>query len=316
MSGEIALPLFGHKAPQDKFLKAMDGGRLHHAWIVEGPSGIGKARFALRLAAMLLGAKPADEDDRAGAATSDPVMQKVLSSGHPDLKHVQRAVGDNGKLKQDIAVDQIRELNQFFSLKPALGGWRIGILDSLDEMNANGRNALLKTLEEPPPRAMLFLISHATVPVLATIRSRCQSLRLTSLSKEETLEALQAQEVEAPQQVADLVAGRPGRAEALTGPKVLAASHAARSFLKALPKPADAVLSTTIQAAAEDEAAFGVFAEELMSWVSEKAEASPAWADIWFQLHNIVASQRNLHMTPVQAASKLVSTLQTGTGKV
>ena len=97
---------------------------------------------------------------------------------------------------------------------------------------------------------------------------------------------------------------------------MLAASHAARSFLKALPKPADAVLSTTIQAAAEDEAAFGVFAEELMSWVSQKAEASPAWADIWFQLHNIVASQRNLHMTPVQAASKLVSTLQTGTGKV
>ena len=315
MSEDIALPLFGHKAPQEKFLKAMDGGRLHHAWIIEGPSGIGKSRFALRLAAMLLGAQPAADSDRAGASASDPVMQKVLSSGHPDLKHVQRAVGDNGKLKQDIAVDQIRELNQFFSLKPALGGWRIGILDSLDEMNANGRNAVLKTLEEPPPRAMLFLISHATVPVLATIRSRCQSLRLTSLRKEETLAALRAQQVESPEQVADLVAGRPGRAEALTGQKVLAASHAARSFLKAIPKPADAVLSTTIQAAAEDQASFGVFAEELLGWVSSKAEESPAWADVWFQLHNIVASQRNLHMTPVQAASKLVSTLQTGAGK-
>ena len=129
-----ALPLYGHRAVQAEFLSAVESQRLHHAWIIEGPSGIGKARFATRLASILLGAV-ATPDDPAGATADDPVMQKVLSAGHPDLKHVERQLNDKGNLKQDIAVEQIRELNAFFSLKPAMGGWRIGILDSLDEMN-------------------------------------------------------------------------------------------------------------------------------------------------------------------------------------
>lgn len=311
---EIALPLFGHGTAQKKFLKARDGGRLHHAWIIEGPSGIGKSRFAIRLAAMLLGAKPAGPDV-AAAPIDDPVMQKITSSGHPDLKHVQRGLNDKGNLKQDISVEQIRELNGFFSLKPALGGWRVGILDALDEMNVNGLNALLKTLEEPPARAILFLISHGTVPVLATIRSRCQTLRLTTLSDEDTLRALKAQNSETPEQTATLVKGRPGRAEELTGTKVLAAAHAARSLLKAFPKPNDATLATAIQAAAEDETSFAVFADEIMSWVGEKANDAPHWATVWFELQRTVAAQRNLHMTPVQAASKLVTGLQTGAAK-
>ena len=310
----VAFPLYGHDDAQQKFMKALSGGRLHHAWIFEGSSGIGKARFALRLAAMLLGARPAG-DDPAAAPEDDRVIQKVLASGHPDLKHVQRGLNDKGNLKQDISVEQIRELNHFFALKPALGGWRIGILDSLDEMNANGRNALLKTLEEPPARAILFLISHATTPVLATIRSRCQTLRLHTLSDEDTLQALKDQEVETPDQVAALVKGRPGRAEELTGPKVLAAAHAAQSLLKAFPKPNDATLATAIQAAAEDETSFAVFADEIMSWVGDKAQETPRWADIWFELQRTVAAQRNLHMTPIQAASKLVTGLQSGASR-
>ncbi|WP_084399821.1 DNA polymerase III subunit delta' [Henriciella aquimarina] len=307
---EPAFPLFGHEEAQAEFLSARESGRLHHAWIIEGPSGIGKTRFATRLASLLLGARPVDGDP-AGAPESDPVMQKILSSGHPDFKHVQREANDKGVLKQDISVDQIRDLNGFFSLKPALGGWRVGLIDSLDEMNVSGLNAVLKTLEEPPDRAILFLISHATAPILPTIRSRCQTLRLRTLSEDDTRKALAASELEAGDALVQLVKGRPGRAEELSGPKVMAAASSAQSLLKALPSANDAQISQAITQASEDDDSFGAFAEELLDWVSLKASHDPDWAEVWFQSQEIIASQRSFHMPPVQAAAKLVACLQT-----
>lgn len=306
---EPALPLYGHEDAQAEFLNARDSGRLHHAWIIEGPSGIGKSRFAIRLASVLLSAKPV-ENDPAGAPGSDPVIQKILSSGHPDLKHVTRIENDKGVLKQDIAVEQIRDLNQFFSLKPAMGGWRIGILDALDEMNASGLNAVLKTLEEPPANALLFLISHATAPVLPTIRSRCQTLRLRKLDDGEALKVLIANGVENPGDVLDLVKGRPGRAERIMGTKVLAAAHAAKSLLKALPSANEAVISSAISAASEDDATFRVFAEEIMSWLDARATEDESWAEVWAESQQITSTQRNFHMPAIQAAAKMVATLQ------
>lgn len=304
-----ALPLYGHSGAEEKFLSARESGRLHHAWIIEGVSGIGKARFALRLASVLLGAKPVPGDP-AGAPETDPVMQKLMSSGHPDLKYVQRLPNDKGVLKQDISVEQIREMNGFFSLKPALGGWRIGIIDALDEMNTNSLNAVLKTLEEPPPNALLFLISHASAPVLPTIRSRCQTLRLTPLTSEDTITVLTSLDLEAPAQVAELVSGRPGRAAEFAGVKALAAANAAKTFLRSMPRPNDAQLSQAILNAAEDEQSFTIFAEALLQWLSERADVEPSWSDVWFESQRILADQRAMHMPPAQAASKLVSTLQ------
>ncbi|MEM5517599.1 hypothetical protein WNY37_11615 [Henriciella sp. AS95] len=306
---KVALPLYGHDAQQAEFLSALASGRLHHAWIIEGPSGIGKARFVTRLASVILGAKPSDADP-AGAPDDDPVMQKVISSGHPDLKHVQRQLNDKGALKQDIAVDQIRDLNAFFSLKPALGGWRIGILDSLDEMNVSGLNAVLKTLEEPPPKALIFLISHMTTPILPTIRSRCQTLRLQALNEGQTRSVLSESGTESTDAVVSLVKGRPGRAEELMGAKVLAAANAAQSLLKAMPRPNEAVLSQAIASAAEDDTAFRVFASEVLDWLEARTQSDAGWASTWFESQRIVSSQRNLHMPAIQAASKLVGCLQ------
>ncbi len=310
-----ALPLYGHRAVQAEFLSAVESQRLHHAWIIEGPSGIGKARFATRLASILLGAV-ATPDDPAGATADDPVMQKVLSAGHPDLKHVERQLNDKGNLKQDIAVEQIRELNAFFSLKPAMGGWRIGILDSLDEMNVSGLNAVLKTLEEPPAKALIFLISHMTTPILPTIRSRCQTLRLKALSEDDTRQVLADMNIDNAEGALSLVRGRPGRAEEVTGAKVLAAASAGQILLKAMPRPNEAILSQAISSAAEDDAAFRVFAGEILGWLETQTNRDPSWSGAWFESQQIVASQRNLHMPPVQAASKLIGCLQSGFGNV
>lgn len=304
-----ALPLYGHREAQEEFLGARQSGRLHHAWIIRGLSGIGKARFATRLASLQLGAVPVPEDP-AGAPASDAVMQKIVSSGHPDLKLVRRQLNDKGVLKQDIAVEQIRDLNAFFSLKPALGGWRIGIIDSLDEMNANSLNAILKTLEEPPASSLLFLISHATAPVLPTIRSRCQTLRLQPLSIDDTRAVLDSMDEDISPDMAELVQGRPGRAVELAGQKAMVASNAAHVFLKSMPSVNEAQLSQAILSAGEDEQTFAVFAEAVLGWISDRAEKEPAWSSLWFEGQQIVAAQKALHLPPVQAASKLVSRLQ------
>ena len=189
-----AWPLYGHDAAEASFLASATTGKLHHGWLIEGPSGIGKATMAKRLAAYMLGAR-GPETSPLDADPSDPVARTCLAGGHPDLRVVHRELNDKGKLRQDITVDQIRELTHFFSLKPAQGGWRVGIIDSLDELNRNGANALLKTLEEPPGHSILFLVNHGTTPILPTIRSRCRVLRVSALSDEDTKRALETADV-------------------------------------------------------------------------------------------------------------------------
>ncbi|MEE2877959.1 MAG: hypothetical protein VX593_03055 [Pseudomonadota bacterium] len=307
---EVALPLYGHREAQEAFLSARESGRLHHGWIFQGLSGIGKFRFALRLASLQLGANPTDADP-AGAPKHDPVIQKIVANGHPDLKIVQRELNDKGVLKQDISVEQIRALNHFFSLKPALGGWRIGIVDAIDEMNANSLNAVLKTLEEPPPNSLLFLISHSTRPVLPTIRSRCQTLRMRPLSLEDTRRVLDGMALETSGDMSELVQGRPGRAEERSGPTVMKASIAAQSLLKSMPSLNEGQLSQAVLSAGEDDQAFAAFAETVLNWIRDRAEREPDWSSTWFEGQQIVAAQKSLHLPPAQAASKLVSCLQT-----
>ena len=114
----------------------------------------------------------------------------VLAGSHPDLRVIRRPVDDKGKRKSEIPVDSVRELAEFFAMRPAMGGWRVAIIDAVDEMNRHGENAILKTLEEPPNRAVLFLISHGEQLLLPTVRSRCRVLRCGALGEHETMSAL------------------------------------------------------------------------------------------------------------------------------
>ncbi|MEQ9316498.1 MAG: hypothetical protein RLN72_11655, partial [Henriciella sp.] len=140
---------------------------------------------------------------------------------------------------------------------------------------------------------------------------RCQTLRLRPLNTEDTLAVLEQNGVANAKEAADLVKGRPGRADQLTGPKTLAASVAARDLLKALPSANEAVLSSALLAAGEDDTTFRVFANEVLGWLEKKTEHDASWADVWFESQQILSEQRNLHMTALQAASKMLGSLQT-----
>lgn len=300
-----AFPLIGHALPVDRFEQAKASGRLHHGWIFQGPSGIGKSIVAHRVASLMLGAASMD------AAATDETMQLVLSGGHPDLKWIERGLNEKGKLRQDISVEQIRELNQFFHLRPALAGWRIGVIDSLDEMNLSGMNALLKTLEEPPNNALLILISHSTQPILPTIRSRCQVLRFYPLTEDETKGVLKAQNADIAL-ASDLAPGRPGYGVALSKTAGAKAVQTARALLRNVRKPAGGVVSAALTSTMVDDGSLQAFADTLMYWVASKADDEPELSATWLAMHEVRSTATALNLTPLQTATKLFSVLQDG----
>jgi DNA polymerase-3 subunit delta' len=179
--------LYGHAEAENALLAAYRSGRLAHAWLLGGCPGVGKATLAYRMARFVL-AHPDHSLLPVATATSlhvdaeHPVARRVAAQAHGDLLVLERTINEKtDKLRQEIQVDDVRRSVTFFGSTPAEGGWRIAIVDAVDELNGEGANALLKILEEPPRRALLLLVSHSAGRVLPTIRSRCRLLTLRPL---------------------------------------------------------------------------------------------------------------------------------------
>lgn len=172
--------LFGHDAAEATLLDAIQGGRMHHAWLMIGPEGVGKATLAYRFARRLLAGRPTEPS--LALPVTHPVFRRVAAGSHADLMTVERGINEKTKrMRLQIPVEDVRKINGFMSLTPAEGGWRVVIVDGADEMNQASANALLKILEEPPAKAILLLTCAAPGRLPATIRSRCRRLRLNPL---------------------------------------------------------------------------------------------------------------------------------------
>lgn len=216
--------LIGQDAAEAAFLDAFTTGRLHHAWLLTGPRGVGKATLAWRIARFLLATPDPDPDDMFGVplpTTMDispdhPIAHRIAAEAEPGLKFVRRTENEKTKrLRDQITIDDIRAMANFFHLSATDGGRRVVIIDAADEMNPNAANALLKTLEEPPARTTLLLICHRPSRLLPTIRSRCRTLRLGPLDGEQTTRAMAQAGVDTGAQsaaLAELSAGSVGDA--------------------------------------------------------------------------------------------------------
>ncbi|GLK71471.1 DNA polymerase III subunit delta' [Ancylobacter dichloromethanicus] len=189
--------LIGHEEAQAMVRTAWDAGRLPHALLLGGAEGIGKATLAYTIARFVLsgGAAPAHAID---VDPGHPAARQVAALSHPDLLVLRRTPNDAGKLPSMIPAETVRRVRSFFGSTAALGGWRVCIVDTLDEMNAQGANALLKTLEEPPTRSLFLLVSHAPGRLLPTIRSRCRMVPLRALTVAQVVEALETLSVNLP----------------------------------------------------------------------------------------------------------------------
>ncbi|MBO6756691.1 MAG: DNA polymerase III subunit delta' [Roseibium sp.] len=190
--------LIGHTRVEQALLDAYRSKRMHHALILGGPKGIGKATLAFRFARFVIahpdrfGPQTAQATDL-GLSESDPVARQVAAGGHPNLLHLRRPWDEKAKrFKSDLPVDEVRRTVTFFGTTASASAWRVCIVDAADDMNASSANALLKILEEPPARCLFLVLSHAPGRLLPTIRSRCRRLDLAPLSDDEIANGLKA----------------------------------------------------------------------------------------------------------------------------
>jgi DNA polymerase III subunit delta' len=189
--------LFGHTAAEAALLAAYRAGRMPHGILIAGPKGIGKATLAFRLARFVLSHPDPSARDVQDAVSlqidaASPVAGRIAAQAQPDLLVIERTVNERGVLRNQIAVDDIRRTVPLFGSTAGEGGWRIAIVDAVDDLNRSGANALLKVLEEPPKRGLLLLIAHSTARVPPTLRSRCRIISLRPLVQQDVAAALTA----------------------------------------------------------------------------------------------------------------------------
>jgi DNA polymerase-3 subunit delta' len=194
--------LKGHNLSEKIFLDSFNSNNFHHAWLLSGPKGIGKATFAFRIARYVLSKRISNNqelftDDKKeilslDTPVDDIIFNKIISNSHADLKVINLDTDDTSKTKQkkSISVAEIRTIKSFLSTTSAEGGWRIIIVDSMDDLTVKAENALLKSLEEPPKYTLIILISNNPSRLLPTTLSRCRKLPLKPLSNNIIIELL------------------------------------------------------------------------------------------------------------------------------
>lgn len=260
--------LFGHEAAEATFAESVAAGRVHHAWLLAGPAGVGKSTLAFRLARRLLGAEE----------PGGPAFRRLAAGTHADVLLLAREMNESTrKLRREIAVEQVRDMVGFMHLTPAEGGWRVIVVDGAEDMNRNAANALLKVLEEPPRRAILFLTSDAPGRLLPTIRSRCRRLKLEPLGPADMDSALRHLLPEldgaARAKLAAIAGGAPGRAVALAGEGALALASLADDVLAAPSLPV-ARMHEVADKAARDDDGFATFMTLLRAGVSARVRGA------------------------------------------
>ncbi|MGJ8537746.1 MAG: DNA polymerase III subunit delta' [Parasphingopyxis sp.] len=180
------MTLFGQDRAVHAFRDALDSGRLHHAWLLAGPRGVGKALFA-DLAAQRVLAEAAQPEGLGKGLTvpeTHPTAHLIDAGSHPDLRRLSRLPRDRkpDELARNITVDQIRGIQSLFATTPSMSDWRAVVIDAIDDLERPAANALLKNLEEPPAKCVFLLVCHSPGRILPTIRSRCRMLRFSRLS--------------------------------------------------------------------------------------------------------------------------------------
>ena len=320
--------LFGHDHAAQALAEAAQAGRLHHAWLLTGPRGVGKATLAYRFARWLLAGRPEGETPLY-LPPEDPVFRRVAANGHADLRSLAPNAGEKG-VKLMIRVEEVRTVPRFLSLTAAEGGWRIVLIEQVEAMNAEAQNALLKTLEEPPARAILLLTTGAPDRLLPTIRSRCRRIDLFPLPAEEMAPVLARWLPELPEDsraiLSRIAEGAPGRALQLAEGEGLVLYKEVERFLASLPRPdmRDLHALGDRLAAKRDGSALVTFVELLRAALGQairsaaRGQEAPAyirarpladWAVLWDTLGRLADDTETLNLDRKQAVLSGLSEL-------
>ena len=329
-SPDEATHVIGHDKAMTGLINAYRSGRMHHAWLVCGPRGIGKASFAFAFAKYLLSHPNPDlaPDQFNPDELSASVCGQVAQGGHPDLLHLMRPWDENRKrFKTQLSVEEIRRTQHFYGLTAGAEGWRVTILDCADEMNRNAANALLKILEEPPKRSLFFVLCHSPGRLLPTIRSRCQTLPLSPLGPDQITDVLEQISYSAPdgdmKKAAQLADGSVRTAIKLLGGDVLASFETFEKLMErgASGQPEDWVAAHKISddlSRKGNEEAFDLFCDLVMGWmgrqVRETARQLPLshlaeMAEAWDKAGNSINTAQAFNLDKKQVVLSLFASL-------
>ena len=278
--------IVGQDRAVEQFASAWASRKLHHAWLLAGPKGVGKASFAHAAARRVLAEAAGPPFDLSGieSPTDHSIVKLIEAGSHPDMRWLERLPRERGDgLARNISVAQIRELGEFLGLTSALSPWRVAVIDTVDELEPSGANALLKMLEEPPPNTIFFLVSHAPGRLLPTIRSRCRRLDFQKLDDDAMTSVLEARALEMSaterQKIIAMSFGSVGRALAFAELGLAKLEDAALAILRR-GDPTNArrsELATELgkKAAADRYAAFLDLAPSLIAREARRLEGSP-----------------------------------------
>jgi DNA polymerase III subunit delta' len=282
--------LFGHRDAELALLNAYRSGRIPHAWLIGGALGIGKATLAYRMARFVLAHRDSQSASVQRAETlwvdpSDPVARHVAAGAHGGLLTLERSLNDKGVMRTVITVDETRETIGFFGSTAAVEGWRVCIVDTVDELNPNAANALLKILEEPPRQSLFLLVSHAPARVLPTILSRCRKLALRPLATADVIAAAAAAAnlaVDDPAltEAAEASDGSVARALTLLGGDAIKLHQRTAALLATLPQVDPRELHALGDAlGGSDRVALAAFIDSVDRWVTGRLHADDANAN-------------------------------------
>jgi DNA polymerase-3 subunit delta' len=272
----------GNESARDALAAAMASGVLHHAWLIAGPEGVGKGAFARAAAARMLA--EASEPQKLSPGWEVPETTQtahlIAAGAHPDYRALVRLPKDAAKpedaLARSITIAQVRSLQPLFATKPSLSGRRVIVIDSIDDLERGGANALLKNLEEPPAGTIFLLVSHAPGQLLPTIRSRCRLLRFEALAAEQVAGILRSEIPQASASEIDALVrageGSPGRALGFAGLD-LAALEGDMATLAETGDPSNAVRSrlAKLLGAKAAQPRYEAFLQRSPSFIAEQA---------------------------------------------
>lgn len=316
--------LLGHRAAEEAFLDAYRGGRMHHAWILGGPEGIGKATLAYHMARFLMTHPDPQHPDVQKARSlqtnpDHPAVRQIMRMAHPDLVVLKRGWNKDRKtFYSDIRIDDVRKVISFFGSTAGADGWRICIVDTADDLNTAAANGLLKVLEEPPPRALFLILSAAPRRLLPTIRSRCRTLMLDPLppSDVETIlrslpDLVSDMEDEEFQRLAEESEGSIRHAASLIAEEGLRVRDKLAALLNQAPdlNLQEAHAFSEILAGKSSAAGFQLFSNLIQDWLHERASAGARagdprlarWTELWDKTNRAVreAEIYNLDKRPL-----------------
>lgn len=323
-------PLFGHDAAVAAFRRGLGARRFHHAWLLAGPRGVGKATFARAAARRLLAqaAGPPVSADGLAVPDAHPIARLLDAESHPDFRLLDRLPKETkdreglrsartGKeeLARSITVDQVRDLSKLFGSTPFLSPWRVAIIDSIDDLEPPAANALLKSLEEPPADCLFLLVSHAPAGLLPTIRSRCLTVPFAPLGTAAMTSALRSVLPDADEdEIAELVAagdGAPGAALQRRGLDLAGLDDDLRRLAKT-GDPANAIRSDLAAKLALKAAQgrYELFLDRVPRQIAANARArqGPALADalrLWEDAQTLAESAKRLSLDPATVTFEL-----------